>query len=260
MLELIQNADDNTFQSSVQTLNIEYRDGFLFFSCNEVGFSRRNVEAICSIGLSTKSGSVDASKFTGEKGIGFKSVFKVADIVWIQSGNYSFKFDRNERLGMVAPIWAMFPHHHTPGFTSIVLKLSPNCNVGDLIKDIKQIDCRLLLFLRRLKRFNLKVREHDGQVWTSTLSRTNQRKAIPGLPEVVLLHQNDLSQSYYVVRHQIDNLPAEPKRQGISKLDMALAFPMQVETSELVTQNIYSFLPIRDFGFKVRGMAISCPS
>jgi hypothetical protein len=29
--------------------------------------------------------------------------------VWIKSGYYSFKFDRTEILGMIAPIWADSP-------------------------------------------------------------------------------------------------------------------------------------------------------
>ncbi|KAM5358865.1 hypothetical protein ACJZ2D_014924 [Fusarium nematophilum] len=178
LLELIQNADDNTFESSIPTLNIEFKDRCLFFSCNEVGFTRSNVEAICNIGLSTKSGSVDASQFTGEKGIGFKSVFKVADVAWIRSGKYSFKFDRSEKLGMITPIWADPPFETTPGFTSIVLSLSKSCAVDDLIRGIKQIDA----------------------------------------PEA----------------------------------DITLAFPMMEEglTWQADSQNVYSYLPIRDFGFK----------
>lgn len=41
----------------------------------------------------------------GGKGIGFKSVFKVADMVWVSSGNATFRFDRDSVLGMNVPIW-----------------------------------------------------------------------------------------------------------------------------------------------------------
>lgn len=49
-----------------------------------------NVRAICSTGESTKT---NTSGYIGEKGIGFKSVFKAASKVHIQSGPFSFFFE-----------------------------------------------------------------------------------------------------------------------------------------------------------------------
>jgi hypothetical protein len=51
------------------------------------------MKAICNIGRSIK-GVVDRTKgFIGEKEIGFKSFFKVVDVVYIASGLFQFKFD-----------------------------------------------------------------------------------------------------------------------------------------------------------------------
>ena len=56
LLELIQNADDNKYSTDVTPqLSIVYRrDGYLWMGCNELGFSKANVEAICTVGESTK--------------------------------------------------------------------------------------------------------------------------------------------------------------------------------------------------------------
>ena len=55
VLELIQNADDNTYVSSVTpTLAVDLSGSRLNVQCNEVGFNAQNVRAICSIGKSTK--------------------------------------------------------------------------------------------------------------------------------------------------------------------------------------------------------------
>jgi hypothetical protein len=43
---------------------------------NEVGFSPQNVEALYGVGQSTKKGGDNATRYVGEKGIGFKSVSK----------------------------------------------------------------------------------------------------------------------------------------------------------------------------------------
>lgn len=48
-----------------------YND-FVWTENNEKGMTAKNVEALCSVGCSTKVGTVSI----GKKGIGFKSVFK----------------------------------------------------------------------------------------------------------------------------------------------------------------------------------------
>ena len=111
--ELVQNADDNAYNADcTPALHIEYEDGLLLVRCNEVGFSRQNVEAICAIGRSSKGGRdhrTDMQHRIGEKGVGFKSVFKIADVVWIKSGYYSFKLDKSQPLGMITPLREQFP-------------------------------------------------------------------------------------------------------------------------------------------------------
>jgi hypothetical protein len=86
------------------SVHFTYSNASLRVDCNEVGFSPRNVEALCRVGQSTKKGGDNATQYVGGKGIGFKSVFKAADVVWISSGPYSFKFDKSKQLGMIAPI------------------------------------------------------------------------------------------------------------------------------------------------------------
>jgi hypothetical protein len=103
--------------------------------CNEVGFSPGNVEALCRVGQSTKKGGDNATRYVGEKGIGFKSVFKAATIVWVSSGNYSFKFDKSKPLGMIAPIWDDFPVKVKSGFTSFYLQLSDDYNIPGLLDE-----------------------------------------------------------------------------------------------------------------------------
>lgn len=113
--ELIQNADDNAYEpASVPSLSIIYGNRALQLSCNERGFSRRNVEALCKIGSSTKGGKAKSHGYTREKGVGFKSVFKVARVVWIRSGHYSFKFVKAEHARHVDPYLGRVPYQLRP--------------------------------------------------------------------------------------------------------------------------------------------------
>jgi HSP90 family molecular chaperone len=44
---------------------------------NESGFTESNIRALCDIGNSTKASTAG---YIGQKGIGFKSVFRVANV------------------------------------------------------------------------------------------------------------------------------------------------------------------------------------
>lgn len=67
VMELIQNADDNTYAVSLPTLHLQlYPDKVLVYN-NEVGFSKKNIQAVCNVGGSTKQGQ---SGYIGQKGIG----------------------------------------------------------------------------------------------------------------------------------------------------------------------------------------------
>lgn len=117
LLELIQNADDNKYDASViPQVSIVYRsDGFLWFGCNEQGFTEANVRSICRIRHSTKKVEGGRKGYIGEKGIGFKSVFNVADLVWIKSRALQvFLFPSHDP---VSPTWELLTAHSCNRFS-----------------------------------------------------------------------------------------------------------------------------------------------
>jgi hypothetical protein len=68
VMELVQNADDNSYRDGVQpTLKIQLNRRAVVVFNNEVGFSQKNIVAICNIGGSTKEGQ---KGYIGQKGIG----------------------------------------------------------------------------------------------------------------------------------------------------------------------------------------------
>ena len=61
LLEFIQNADDNTYDENVSPLaafSLDSDHRRLTIHCNEHGFSAQDIEAICSVGKSTKKNKV----------------------------------------------------------------------------------------------------------------------------------------------------------------------------------------------------------
>jgi len=95
VFELLQNADDQPENGKLVNVKLKTLDENLLFLHTGKPFSEDDVESISSIGDSTKK--KDTEK-TGYKGIGFKSVFSDADTVFIDSGNFSFAFDKNSPL------------------------------------------------------------------------------------------------------------------------------------------------------------------
>ena len=236
---------------------ITYTGSTLRIDCNEIGFSKKNVEAICKIGSSTKTGLGNETRYIGEKGIGFKSVFKVADVVWILSGHYSFQFDKRAKLGMIAPVWATFPGARLPGYTSILLDLSESYNPRQLIHDLHHLDPKLLIFLRNLRQINIR----SCNTYENTFSRSLGKQELPtesdGLTQISLLCNSERSK-FKAARFSVQNLPLDPKRPGTTTSDLLLGFPLADNgLPEIQSQSVCAILPIRDYGFKVSRAADS---
>ncbi|KLU86253.1 hypothetical protein MAPG_05269 [Magnaporthiopsis poae ATCC 64411] len=264
LLEIFQNADDNVYDSSVTPkLWITYlNDDKLMFDTNEIGFSRADVEGICGVGRSSKKENLAEAarageRRIGEKGIGFKAVFKVADEVFVKSGFYSFKFTDKDvpdapesLLGRVAPEWADFPAQACrKGSTSILLKLRRDIDRQKLAEDIMKLDAKLLMFLNRVKEVEIQA------LWVPrvVLRREDRRDSSTGISSRVL--EPDVSSPYILSSHPVSGLPAEKKRKGLTQSEMVLAIPhpgKQDDGTTLTqhTHKVYSFLPIRDYGFK----------
>lgn len=249
LLELIQNADDNDYRAVGPMVTFTYHESKLRVDCNETGFSRANVEAICQIGQSTKAGKTETIRYIGEKGIGFKSVFKVADKVWISSNGYTFKFDKSQPLGMIAPIWEAFPQSTSPDVTSMLLEFSPSYDHSKLITELKGLDTRMLIFLQKLREVNVQIDMPGRPPWRTSLKKSE--KVIEG-NSVVTLIQDTEAFAYTISKHTAENMPSDPRRQGQKRSEILLAFPTtNTQTKTLEPQQVYAFLPIRDYGFKV---------
>ena len=249
ILELIQNADDNEYaRGVVPQLTFNLTPSRLVLLNNEIGFSERNVQALCSVGDSSKA---KKSGYIGEKGIGFKSVFTVSNAPEIHSNGYHFRFDRTDEanlLGYVVPEWCDPPDEARPDTTAIVLPAAPGYEFSkDTLEDL---DSRLLLFLSKLREIELlqgderttfRRRDKNG---VSLLTTAVQR---PGA-------QPQIEESRFVrisVDFSMEKFPDE-KRPDISTSSVVLAFPVDAAGAAAPQPEsyVFAFLPIRQAGFK----------
>ena len=262
VFELIQNAEDNHYEianSSQQEpfLNFSVYEDRIYIDSNEDGFKEADVKAICSSGQSTKQG---AQAYIGEKGIGFKSVFKIASKVHIQSGPFSFHFEHSEGdngLGIVTPVYQN--HNILPENvrTRVTLTLSKPSELESLIKEFEELPDSSLMFLSKLKDITISIWKgsvrqsetiysyrHDIELSRGEL--TKRSKKLSGSVDLAEVFY------YHITKRKISNLPEDGLRPGIDEAEVVLAFPLDKESVPLdIPQHIFAFLPIRGVGFNV---------
>ncbi|WP_322008008.1 DUF3883 domain-containing protein [Paraburkholderia tropica] len=252
LLELIQNADDNTYvQGVVPTIRISLKTGELVFFNNETGFLERNVRALCGVGKSTKAKD-KKSGFIGEKGIGFKSVFQVSDTPEIHSNGFHFFFDMSkpdDLLGYVVPNWKSPAFEIEASGTTIVLPAKHGrLFTNDLLK---QLHPKLMLFLRRLRRM-----EFETDVGRQVYERRDSKNIVTVLTGVLAKSEPEARKSaeqYLRFASPISMVDAsDEKRDGIASSELVLAFPLDSSGRALAQpgKEVFAFLPIRNFGFR----------
>lgn len=98
--ELLQNANDYPrrikIDGKIQPLPVDVEfhitENYLTFEHTGEYFNPKNIAAICDINDGEKSNNTEA---IGYKGIGFKTVFLDNDYVLLNTGNYTFRFDKS---------------------------------------------------------------------------------------------------------------------------------------------------------------------
>ena len=98
LLELRQNVDDNAYADGVSPGMTSVSKNQCVFSCNQKGITPENVVAVCYAAVFHQIEGAWKTEFIGEKGIGFKSLFAVAEAVEIHSGNYHFELRENQYI------------------------------------------------------------------------------------------------------------------------------------------------------------------
>lgn len=212
---------------------------------NERGFEEKNVRAICDIGKTTKNRS---RGYIGEKGIGFKSVFRVSNRPQIFSNGFQFEFtrkDENDKLGFVVPYWIpAIPHFIDPNMTNIVLPLRDEAK--EEIAKFNELQPNLVLFLNRLVRLEIE-NAMDGKV-------NRVRRGPPKANGNIELEFSSGKQYWRLVRKSLRPEASinEEKRKDCKKTELVLAFPLNADGSANTqeTQEVFAYLPVRSYCFK----------
>ncbi|MCX2741460.1 sacsin N-terminal ATP-binding-like domain-containing protein [Pontibacter anaerobius] len=272
--ELIQNADDYPnpeFNNQVHLI-FEVKDDFLLVKHNGLPFTKSNVHAITNL-LTGDADKRESMEKTGYKGIGFKSVFKYSNWVYVRSGNYSFSFDKNkigEKLQWeIIPNWVddqqAFELVKDVEFFNKPVGFAIRANNKEAVEKIKGFlvnvfnDSKTMLFLKHINQ--LKYREGDNL-------QIVKRKQISESPKIIVLDNSTshtswmmFEKEYTISDEKVINDLADPNNSSIPpkfrhfrqpKIKFALPIDNKGNiASHGSSYDIFAYLPCRDenFGF-----------
>jgi hypothetical protein len=129
-------------------------NGVLEISNNKSRFTAKDLESICSLRLSSKteeSGSKKKDRNTiGEKGLGFKSIFKVGPCPQIHSNGLHIQFNiERHPFGVIQPTWLDNEEDQTG--MCIIVQVEDAQLQKKLQQHLMNLSSNLLLFLNRLQ-------------------------------------------------------------------------------------------------------------
>lgn len=255
VLELLQNADDALYHRNVSpTCTFLITENKVEFVSNEIGFTEANIHALCDIGASTKESDTTC---IGNKGIGFKSVFKISDRPQVHSNGYHMEFQASNvsesgMLGYIVPTWIEDRSRWREDCgTCIVLPFHEEAQRRKeaIVQAVHAtIEPSLLLFLRQIKQ--LQVDEHNARI------------CIRKQENWVRKYDNDIRWkhiSLHVSSHEhptswllVEKTIAIPK--GISRHTSAMATRLVVAFPlgriDPTYQKVFAYLPVRSYGLR----------
>lgn len=277
MFELLQNADDNKFTRArhlgvAPFFSFHVYPNRIVIECNEDGFTREDLTAICAVGQSTKSTGYG---YIGAKGIGFKSVFIAAWKVYIQSRNFSFYFNHEKGdpgLGMVLPVWQDSDDELPDPLTRMTLYLHEQGDPAEIthlrktvFKQLEDLQETCLLFLRNLEEIRIDFYDESGATTRSKSFKVNESGERNKHLDVTTWVPGGVTTSsliYHVTRHSATGLAGSDNRESqeteegraaSSTAEVILAFPLTENFEPVVeSQHMFAFLPVRQGDFKVK--------
>lgn len=282
--ELLQNANDYprhakiAGEDKVLPVEVEFHiaKNYLTFEHTGEYFNPKNIAAICDINDGEKADNTEA---IGYKGIGFKTVFLDNDYILLNTGNYTFRFDKSatdviNTPWQILPIWtenneidndikSVFRQHPNDEFR-VKFALQPrdkeiltdedrDDNYIDLFTDVFESE-RVILFIPNIKKISIFidgqdepiVREKDNKDWCVSDS------LVDDIPEEITDKINNVLENPDSLRS--DGYEKIPEKY-MNFRKTAVKFACKKEGRKLMPIDdamLYCYLPAKraDWGFK----------
>ncbi|KAL1620995.1 hypothetical protein SLS56_009411 [Neofusicoccum ribis] len=250
--ELIRNADESQYsrargEGRKPSLTLILRSDMLIIHSNEDGLTDQDVEAICSLNGSRKFNR----PVSRETGLGFKSVFKVAGKVNIQSGPFSFSlhkdcYEDTDGPGMIIPTDEPVEILPESVRTRIMLSFSHVYDSDLSVKVLTELQDGFFAFLENLQ--SVKVKFLDGDEPTPDIQYSVEKDLTTGLRKIVKRRTSgtqtwiESTTFYHIFSRSMEDLLYNGKSLEPDPVTVVLAFPME-ESRVPILEDQYAFSP-----------------
>jgi len=261
ILELIQNAEDNNYETRKPLISFcltkkdptgtKISDGALIIQNNEDGFLFENINAICNVAKSTKKKS---DGYIGEKGIGFKSVFKITTCPYIVSNGYCFSLpekDEETGFGYIVPKWWDNPgeYENFTGTTIILPLDKEKYNYSRIEKMLEEIEEITILFLSQIKEIKIETDSGDNFSIIKDDSKMPEVQIyINGKKKNKLFEKEIRNFMCFNEKYKRPEKIFQENRVGIEEREVIVAYPLDHENE--VNGCVFAYLPIDGFNSK----------
>ena len=239
----------------------------LIVDSNEKGFTKANVQAICSTGESSKLHNLDT---TGEKGLGFKSNFGIANKIHVQSGTWSFRFEHSRGesgLGMVTPIWTQAPQGLSSGIgTRFSLTYAEQNEVflSRIVDEFDKLADTILFALRKLNKLVVAFEEVKGRRYQKSFERVIDKGAAGETMTITTsisgstIASTSSNTILRIVREEVRDMPSDEWRSRDTS-EVALGFQVSSSGGPVVPlrgQHVFAYLPVQ----RLSDLPVTSPS
>ncbi|GJX91657.1 histidine kinase-, DNA gyrase B-, and HSP90-like ATPase family protein [Tanacetum coccineum] len=248
----VQNADENVYLCDVEaTLTFILQEKGVIVLNNDEGFSVEGIRALCADVGNIKKKEPSGDRYIDNKGIGFKSVFRVSDAPEIHSNEFNIKFNISDGLATAVPPRdvSLFSKMVTSDSDPEDEKLWNTCMVLPMKNEVKDIfiifyklNPQVMLFLHRLKCI-----KHVNLVHGSLVV---MRKEVVG-DGIVNIFSNNEKVTWFIKKFR---LQADHVRQDVQTTEISMALELEDSnngnyTPHLFPQLVFACLrPIRYYG------------
>ena len=268
LYELIQNAIDHPNPDFNNLLSIEFEvyNDYLLLKHNGSIFTQDNFRSITGILLGEKN--IQEERI-GYKGIGFKSIFRYTQEVYVRSGNFSFSFSKN-RSGKNKP-WEVVPifeeeiekieeiknfkFFNTPvafafKFTNSDLKGKAIKYLNDLVETpetllfLDKLSCLEIVIDGQVRKINREVINYDA--YEKVILTLNEN---PPQEWLVCKEKQEIKDEVIIEELKDENNPSIPlKFRNFKSPEVKIAYPL-VKRENLI--NLYAYLPLSDTKYEL---------
>jgi len=271
LMELIQNAEDALVDVSYPgEMVISISKKRIKIIHNGKPFTKEDLDAICGV----RSNKKPEMGTLGYLGIGFKAVFKISDSPQIFSGDYAFKFDKNEWENPEQIPWQIIPvsipkeritETIDRSKTTFIIPFRKEEDYWTVKEEMGKIGSHLFMFLKKLNSIRMEDELTGERRIIKWFVEKEEELANSVKVKWITIIDGQKAQTFitfskvFSVPDEVkkDRLTKQAKRDNVKFREVSIAFLLDEKQDLVISPKVaygglYSFLPLEEVRTGIR--------